>query len=138
MRQSTFEETPGDLKTRHDHAERLSAVFADEVQSSHFGNGRSLSIEGSKVESFDSLDLQAFMRGDTPATEMVPSMEFHSHLLNDSRQDAATTAAHLTVLLDLLKTNGQVMEGSTLHDETDGCGKQDRCSNAIHLLSVLA
>jgi hypothetical protein len=138
MRQSTFEETPGDLKTRHDYAERLSAVFADEVQSSHFGNGRSLSIEGSKVESFDSMDLQAFMRGDTPATEMVPSMEFHSHFSNDSRQDAATTAAHLTVLLDLLKTNGQFMEGSTLYDETDGCGKQYRCSNAIYLLSVLA
>jgi hypothetical protein len=78
------------------------------------------------------------MRGDTPATEMVPSMEFHSHFSNDSRQDAATTAAHLTVLLDLLKTNGQFMEGSTLYDETDGCGKQCRCSNAIYLLSVLA
>jgi hypothetical protein len=36
MRQTAFEQTPGDLKTRHDHAERLSAVFADEVQSSHF------------------------------------------------------------------------------------------------------
>ena len=138
MRQSTFEQTPGDLKTRHDYAERLSAVFADEVQSSHFGNGRSLSIEGSKVESFAQLDLEAFQRGDLLANEIEPDMEFHSHFSNHSRQDAATTAAHLTVLLDLLRSKGKYFVGCTLYDETDGCAKQYRCSNAIYLLSVLA
>jgi hypothetical protein len=138
MCQSTFEQTPGDLKTRHDYAERLSAVFADEIQSSHFGNGRSLSIEGSKVESFDSMELEAFARGDILATDLVPNMEFHSHFSNDSRQDAATSAAHLTVLLDLLKSQGKFIQSCTLYDETDGCAKQYRCSNAIYLLSVLA
>ena len=35
MRQSTFEQTPGDLKTRHDYAEGLSAVFAVHVSQQH-------------------------------------------------------------------------------------------------------
>jgi hypothetical protein len=138
MRQSSFEQNPGGLKTRHDYAERLSAVFADEIQSSHFGNGRLMSIEGSSVESFDSLDLEAFMRGEIVARNMVSNMEFHSHFSNDSRQDAATTAAHLTVLLDRLKSKGKFIQGCTLYDETDGCAKQYRCSNALHLLSVLS
>jgi hypothetical protein len=97
-----------------------------------------ISAEGSKVESFDCSDLAAFLRGDSLANDTLPDMEFHSHFSDDSRQDAATTTAHLTVLLDLLKERGKHCMGSTLCDETDGCSKQHRCSNAVHLLSVLA
>jgi hypothetical protein len=47
-----FKKRPGDVNTRRDYAERLSAKFNLEIQSDHFGNGRSLSMEGSSVELF--------------------------------------------------------------------------------------
>jgi hypothetical protein len=40
----------GSVKMRRDYAKRLSATFNLEIPSEHFGNGRSLSIEGSTVE----------------------------------------------------------------------------------------
>jgi hypothetical protein len=77
--------------------EHLSAVFADEIQSSHFGNGWSLSIKRSNAKLFDSLDIQVFMMGDIVASNMVPNMEFHSHFSNDSWQDDATTISQLPI-----------------------------------------
>ena len=40
-----FESEPHNLKTRRDYAEQLAAKFALEIQSEHFGNGRTLSMD---------------------------------------------------------------------------------------------
>jgi hypothetical protein len=125
MRKNLFETNRGSVKSRRDYAERLSAVFNLEVQSSHFGNGRSLSIEGSSVESYSN-------GGDSQ------KMEFHSHFSDFSKQDASSTHAHMTVLLDILKSRGEILPGGLLLDETDGCGKQYRCGTALWCLSVLS
>ena len=63
---------------------------------------------------FAQSDLEAFLRGDLLANEIKSDMEFHSHFSNDSRQDAATIAAHLTVLLDLLRSMGKSFVDYTL------------------------
>ena len=49
-RRTTFMCKPGSLLTVWDYAERLSAHFDLEIQSDHFGNERSLLIEGCSVE----------------------------------------------------------------------------------------
>jgi hypothetical protein len=138
MRQDAFAKDTGSIKTRRDYAERLSAIFNMEVQSEHFGNGRSLSIEGSSVETYIGVELNEYLEGRMNANQLLRKMEFHSHFSDFSRQDAATTNAHMTVLLEVLKQRLEFREGSTMYDDTDGCAKQYRCGNALYLLSVLS
>ena len=73
-----------------------------------------------------------------PPVEADLKMIFHSHLSDESRQDAATTHAHMLVLFNELKEIGELCAGLTVWDDTDGCGKQYRCGTALYLLSVLA
>ena len=103
----------GSVKTRRDYAERLSATFNLEIQSEHFGNGRSLSIEGSTVETHET----------TGNNAEKMRLQFHSHFSNDSRQDAETTTAHMTVLIDALIAENAIDKQATMWDDTDGCGK---------------
>jgi hypothetical protein len=106
-RQQVFENMVGSVKTRRDYAEGLSATFNIEIQSQHFGNGRSLSIEGSTVETHEKIV------GDN-ANKM--RLQFHS------RQDATTTTAHMTVLINsLLLSQNSIDKQSTMWDDTDGC-----------------
>ena len=62
---------------------------------------------------------------------------FHSFLSDDSKQDAATTAAHSKRLISLLK-NKQVLtiSLSTIWENTDGCSEQYICASALYLMSV--
>ena len=71
----------GYILSVRDYAERLSAHFNLEIQSDHFGNGRSLSIEDCNIQYIDE--------------EHEEHSEYHSHLWDDSRQDASTTHAHM-------------------------------------------
>ena len=122
LRKQAVLKRPGDVVARRDYAERLSGKMNHEIQSSHFGGGISLSIEGCNVE---------YSQGEKTVTE------FHSHLADKSPQDSTSTYAHMEVLIeDLLKRN--VMEGgkSTMWDYTDGCAKQYRCAKALWLMSV--
>ena len=80
---------PGDILSVRDYVERLSIHFNLEIQSDHFGNGRSLSIEGNNIQYIDEDDEE--------------HSEFHSHLSNDSRQDASTTHAHMISMLNELQ-----------------------------------
>ena len=66
----------------------MSTNFNLEVQSEHFGNGRSFSIEGCNVEIIDK--------------NLNSSCKFHYHFLNDSRQDASTTNSCMTYKLEEL------------------------------------
>jgi hypothetical protein len=62
---------------------------------------------------------------------------FHSHFSDNSKQDPATTHAHMPVIFDLLKSLGQIRElQPLLLDSMDGCAKQYRCGTASFLLKV--
>ena len=140
LRDHAFRTCPGSAKTKRDYAERLAAAFTLEIQAEHFGNGRSLSMEGSSVETFCSA-VAARVRAQTPYTvdDADVHMHFHSHFSDASRQDAASTHAHMTVLLNILmKETKELLEDSVLWDDTDGCGKQYRCAKALYLLSLLS
>ena len=136
-RLAAFKRKPS-VRTRRDYAERLAAAFNLEAQFEHFGNGRTLSMEGSSVETFVKAAIEAFMAGVWQMDEDDLKMVFHSHLSDESKQDAATTHAHMLVLFTELKEIGELCAGLTVWDDTDGCGKQYRCGTALYLLSVLA
>ena len=93
------------VRTRRDYAERLAAAFNLEAQHEHFGNGRSLSMEGSSVETFCKAAVDAYNAGVWAMDEADLKMVFHSHFSDDSRQDAATTHAHMTELFKELKAS---------------------------------
>ena len=124
-RVDAFKQQSNGIMTRRDYAERLLAKFNEEIQSTHFGQGTTLSIEGCYVE-FKTID------GTVRA-------HFHSHMSDKSTQDAATTHAHLSVLLNKLSEQELIKRGiSTMWGHTDGCTKQYRCAKALYLLSSLA
>eukprot|EP00966_Prymnesium_polylepis_P105434 2441600-Prymnesium_polylepis.1 len=95
-------------------------------------------MEGSSVETFCKRAVEAYRASVWQMDKADLKMVFHSHFSDDSRQDAATTHAHMTVLLNQLKDIGELLSGMTLWDDTDGCGKQYRCGTALYLLSILA
>jgi len=136
-RLAAFKRRPS-VRTRRDYAERLAAAFNLEVQHEHFGNGRSLSMEGSSVETFCSAAVDAWKAGVWQMDEADLKMVFHSHLSDESQQDAATTHAHMNELFDQLKAIGELCTDITVWDDTDGCSKQYRCGTAMYLVSVLA
>ena len=114
-----------DLFTRRDYADRLVAAFELEIQSGHFGDNVTLSMEGCSVE---------FHKGDGEI-----KMHFHFHFADKSPQNANSTNAHMEVMIGKLLNQGLLTKRkSTVLEVTDGCGKQYRCGNALMLLSVLA
>ena len=124
MRSERCLSIPGDILSVRDYAERLSAHFNLEVQSDHFGNGRSLSIEGNNLQYIDE--------------NHEEHSEFHSHLSDDSRQDASTTHAHMTSMLEELKKGNKLKPKCTIWESTDGCCKQYRCGASLYFLSLLS
>ena len=89
MRNERCLSIPGDILSVRDYVERLFAYFNLEIQSDHFGNGRSLSIEGCSIKYIDE-DHEEYS-------------EFHYHFSDDSRQDASTTHAHMISMLNELQ-----------------------------------
>jgi hypothetical protein len=138
MRMNNFLGTPGCIKTIRDYAERLLAKFNLEVQSSHFGNGRSLSMEGSTALFYLIEEIEKYQRGEKRLEDIRPIMQSHSHFSDDSRQDASTTFEHTSKLIEYLKINRQLVRGAIVYTDTDGCGKQYRCGNSIYLNSLLS
>ena len=140
QRQEAFESNIGDLKTIRDYAERLAAKFNLEIQEEHFGNGRNLSMEGSAILQYTKEAIDRLLSGSPLADDFVKetALHFHSHLSDNSQQDAATTNAHMEVLIQSLKESGTIGQRATMWDETDGCTKQYRCAKAFWLLSYLA
>ena len=69
MRNERCLSVSGDILSVRDYVEHLSAHFNLEVQSYHFGNGRSLSIEGCNIQYIDG--------------DHEDHSEFHSHLSDE-------------------------------------------------------
>ena len=102
LRQTAFKrrESFQDVLCRRDYAERLVDSFPHQIQSQYYGINISVSIEGIALENFIEL----------PQTEINSSTKacprhsvFQSFLSDDSKQDAATTTAHIKHLIELLK-----------------------------------
>ena len=74
--------------------------FNLEIQSDHFGNGRSLSIEGCMIDIVDQ--------------ELNGCMEFHSHFSDDSRQYSSTTHTKMISMLSELRNNNQLKQRCTV------------------------
>jgi hypothetical protein len=123
LRNDAFSNFKSSVKTRRDYAEAVSAVFNSEIQSDHFGNNRSLSIEGSLIEFHDENGIR---------------LEVHSHFADKSDQNAASTHAHMDVLIRYLICQGVLQHGGLMLDDTDGCAKQYRCATALFLLTLLS
>ena len=102
----------------------MSADFDLEIQSDHFGNGRSLSIEDWGVEVYLK---SSFSR-----------LQFHSQFSDDSIQDASTTNTHMMKMMDKLKLNNEEISGYTIWESTDWCSKQYRFGSALYVLSYIS
>ena len=100
---------PGDILSVRDYAERLSAYFNLEIQSDHFGNGRSLSIEGCNIQYKDE--------------DHKEHSKYHSHLSGDSRQVASTTHARMISMLNELQKCNNLKQRCTIWERTDSCCK---------------
>ena len=76
------------------YTERLSAHFNQKNMSYHIRNGRVLSIEGCNIEFVD--------------VNHKSKSTFHSHLSDDSRQDASKTHAHIMSTLEGLEKGNKL------------------------------
>jgi hypothetical protein len=129
---------PGDAETHRDYAERLLFEFMNEIMSEHFGNSRSLSMEGSTARFFPAEIAEIYREGLRAIQQEDTETHFHSHFSDGSMQNAATTYCHMEVLILYLKNQSALKEGGYMFDNTDGCAKQYRCATALHLLSMLS
>ena len=138
-RHKWYEESSTLLKMHRDYAEPISQEKDMEIQSDHFGYVPSCSIEGVCVWSAVPDSIASFDLGTLPLADVDRTMKFHSHLSDHSKQDAATTHAHMCVLLNKLKESGEVVpRRTTILDHSNGCSKQYRCGTSIYLLLVLS
>ena len=123
-RKTAFIYKPGSLLTVRDYSERLSDHFDLEIQSDHFGNERSPSIEGCSV--------------DVSMNSSISRLQFHLHFSDDTRQYASITNAHMMKMIDKLKLENQELSGCTDWESTDGCSKQYHCGSILYLLSYIS
>ena len=101
-----FKKAHLDIMEGRDYAERLAGLFDMELQQSHFGTTCSLSMKGCSVEYMNEGEI---------------NMEFHTHLADKSDQNAASTHAHMEVLLENLFERGKLLKNkSNVWEFTDG------------------
>jgi hypothetical protein len=123
MRDKAFHNNSGSIKTIRDYAEYLLVKFNLEIQSSHFGNGRSLSMEGSTVQFYPPAELENYEKGLVRIEEINTVLESHSHFTDNSRQDASTTYEHIDRLI---------------HQLLDRKVRKHRCGNSIYINLLLS
>ena len=120
--------------SERDYAERLVKQLDGEIQSDHFGDNPSLSIEGCTLQYH--MDPNANLDGNNHS--QLP-FDFHSHFSDYSKQDAATTFEHFCAMFKLHEeVHGKIPRNSVFLEHTDGCAKQYRSGNALFLLNVIA
>ena len=119
--------------TERDYAERLTRQLDGEIQSDHFGDNPSLSIEGCTLQ---------YHQESSPSGidnhQKYSLFDFHSHFADYSRQDASTTFEHMCSMFQVHESvNGPIPKNAVILDHTDGCAKQYRSGNALYLLNVI-
>jgi len=126
-----------DVAMIRDYAEHLKAAFNGEIQTTHFGNNRDLSMEGCAVKHVPQETVDSHEDGQKPSEDDIV-INFHSHLSDESAQDAFTTHDHMKTCIRDVHEDGFMKSGSTLWDNTDGCMKQYRSANVMFLLWAFA
>ena len=107
-----------------DYAERISAEKDGELQSEYYTT-KSCSLEGCVIS--------VFKEG-----KEEPTMTFHTHIADHSKQNAASTYVHMCKEIQHLLDNGQLKPGDIFCQDCDGCLCQYRCSTALHLCQAIA
>ena len=129
QRKTVFQNHKSWFLTERDYAERMKKEIDNEIQSEHFGHHVSLSIEGCTMEHHVEC---------AKTHTYAVHMDFHSHMSDESNQDATTTHVHMCTMLDHYLSRFQSFpDDCCILDHTDGCAKQYRCGNALFLLSAL-
>ena len=137
MRIDAFMKNKTWLLSEMDYAERLAKQLNFEIQSDHFEDNATLSIEGCTLQYHISNNELS-----TRATQSSTHLDFHSHFADYSRQDAATTFDHMNAMfkshISRHCVSGKLPDSCVMLDHTDGCAKQYRSANALYLLNVFA
>ena len=112
VRHKAFEYTPGDISTRSDYSERFGFNTDGQIQNEFFEKNCSLSIEGCCLYRFiKQVNVSSFY--DNGGVDVHQSndtiREFHLHLSDSKLQNAATTIAHLHILLANVFEKKQMM-----------------------------
>ena len=97
-----------------------------QIQNKFFDNNRSLSMEGCSLDHFIKQgNVSSFY--DNGGGDVHQSndtiQEFYLRLSDSKLQNAATTKAHLHILLAKKIEKKQMIRGRTMWDQTDGCAK---------------
>lgn len=95
------------------------------MQSKHFGNSTSVSIEGYTCHYPSSV-----------VDDLV--MDFHSYLSDGKVQHASTVHNHLDKLLQKLKEQGHLADGGRVLCFTDGCASQYRSATSLYFMALLS
>ena len=133
MRSEAFANHRTWLLSERDYAERLVKELDGEIQSDHFGDNPTLSIEGCTLQYHN----KHYDPRRHPERKKM-RLDFHSHFADFSKQDAATTFEHMCDMFDTHERNhGNFEKNVVMLDHTDGCAKQYRSGNALYLLNVL-
>ena len=117
---------PGSVAIQHDFTEACKIVHNREVQSNHFGDQKTVSIEGYTVHYANSED------------ESKTVFDFHSYLSDEMTQMACTVDVHMSKLFEKLMEDGILQKGGRVLGSTDGCAKQYKCATAVFLMTMLA
>ena len=111
---------------QHDFTEALGIKHNNEIQSSHFGNGLTVSIEGYTCH-------YRSTGADSPL-----KCDFHSYMSDDGTQNSATVYAHMTELLKFLVDQNLLTRGGRILSSTDGAAKQYKSATSIYFMSMLS
>ena len=134
MRFETFCKRNNWMFSERDYAERLVKQLDGEIQSDHFGDNATLSIEGCTLQYHKPISPD-----DGEEKDSIIAFDFHSHFADFSKQDAATTFEHMCSMFSTHESvNGKIAKNTVLLDHTDGCAKQYRSGNAFYLLNIMS
>ena len=111
---------------QHDFTEALGIKHNQEIQSSHFGNGLSVSIEGYTCH-YRSNGVDSPLKCD-----------FHSYMSDDATQNSATVYSHMTKHLKFLVEQNLLSKGGRILSSTDGAAKQYKSATSIYFMSMLS
>ena len=117
-----------DIVITHDFTDAMCLTHNMETQSNSFGGNSShkVGIEGYTVCYCAHYDYA------------IKLVDFHSFLSDSSIQEARTVMFHMEKLMNRLRENGKVKEGSRVLCVTDGCAKQYRSATSLYFLSALS
>lgn len=132
--------------TQRDCADHLVAEFNGEIQSEHFGDKPTCSMENvtprfapETVTETAELDT---MTEESERKKRLAELEvthFHSCVSDDKQQDSHTAALNTQEMIERMRSLGLLRPGeSTLCELMEGCTSQCRCATALFFLSALA